>query len=167
MDPLSALAIATSAAQFLDFGYSIITGTAELYQSSTGLTEQNLNIATLSARVRKLASLVDTAAKRPAISPLVSPHDAQLRQITKDCTAISNQLLEIIDELRLKEKHTVAASIIATIRAKQREPKIRGLHRRLVSGRSELTAILVALVQYDGFPPCFCVTRANPSVDSQ
>jgi hypothetical protein len=46
MEPLSALSVAASVAQFLEFGYSLVSKSREIYGSAQGTSIQNAELET-------------------------------------------------------------------------------------------------------------------------
>ncbi|KAK4450306.1 hypothetical protein QBC34DRAFT_461750 [Podospora aff. communis PSN243] len=149
MDPLSALAIATAAAQFLEFGNNLITGTFERYQAAAGATENHVNIAAAASRLRELTDNLQLPAQEPPATPDIQVNRQQARQlenIANTCRHAAEQLLVLITELQTTGRHKLLESLVATAKAIRKEKKVQQLHQKLLSAQSELSLCLVSLV---------------------
>src|SRR5947208_2252138 len=115
MDPLSALAVATAATQFLEFGVTVVSGTWERYQTVAGATENHVEIGSVASRLRQLASDIHQPFQDepPQPGPRINPqHGKQLERITKNCQDAANELLALLAELRASGRYKLAESLI-------------------------------------------------------
>jgi len=149
MDPLSALAVATAATQFLEFGVKVVSGTWERYQAVAGAAENHIEIGSVASRLRQLASDIRRPFQdeAPQSGPRINPqHGKQLERITKNCQDAANELLALLAELKASGRYKLAESLIITVKAIRKEKKVQQLNRKLLSTQSELSLCLVALV---------------------
>ena len=153
MDPLSALAVATAAAQFLEFGTSLVSGTLERYQAAAGATEHHMDIESVASRLRDLIGNLHPPAQEepgpPASALKINPrHGRRLQTITRNCQDVVDQLLTLLAELKAVGRYKLVGSLLATAKAIRKEKKVQQLHQKLLSTQSELSVCLVSLV-YD------------------
>lgn len=148
MDPLTALTIATSTAQFIQFGASLISGTIEIYQSATGAKETHLEVEALVERTKDLVGCLDTSSadNSPRLGRF-SPYDRQLRVIVAGCRDAASQLASILDELKAKGRHRLTESLLVTVKSMRKEKKVQQLHKKLLGLQSELSCCLISIVQ--------------------
>ena len=122
MDALSALAIATAAVQFIDFGNSLISGTIERYHSVAGAVESHLEIELVASRLHELLINLKAPAKEDLSGArITSQHNRQLERIVKSCEDAADQLLTILLELKARGKHKLTDSFLATVKAIRKE----------------------------------------------
>jgi len=149
MDPLSALAIATTAAQFLEFGTNLVSGTFERYEAVAGATESHIEIESAVSRLQDLVKNVWPPSQVGAETPgaKINPqHGRQLESITHNCQDVADQLIALLAELKATGEHKLVGSLLATFKAIRKEKKVQQLHRRLLSAQSELSLCLVSPV---------------------
>ena len=100
MDPLSALSIAASTVQFVDFGCRLFSNTKELYDSSDGALIGHKQAEEAAVRLGELteglkASLCAKWGGRPVV-----PGEEALEAICTGCIEVSKQLHSILQPLR-------------------------------------------------------------------
>jgi len=103
MDGLSALGVAASVAQFVEFGCGLVMKTREIYKSTHGTSIQyaELEIATN----RLLALNLQLQASRQIKENWAEGKSQVLEDIHSDCTAISVDLLSRLNQLKIHEDH--------------------------------------------------------------
>lgn len=146
MDPLSALAVAAGAVQFLDFGTRLITGTVERYQSTAGATEHHLEIEALAEQINELAGCLSPSPEEHSNPAEASSSDKQLRKIVHECRNVAAQLLQILADLKSKGRKTLVDSLMATAKAIRKDSKVRNLHKKILSCQTQLSCCLVTMI---------------------
>lgn len=63
MDPLSAIGIAASIVQFLDFSQKLVSGTLELYRASDGATSYNSHLEYITNDLSQLCGTLERASQ--------------------------------------------------------------------------------------------------------
>ncbi|KAK1754472.1 hypothetical protein QBC47DRAFT_218483 [Echria macrotheca] len=161
MDPLSALAVATAATQFLEFGVNVVSGTWERYRGAASATDNHTDIGSVASTIRDLASNI----RQPSHAPLSSnptinyQQQRQLDKIIKKCQDVADELLALLSELKATGRHKLTESLLITVKAIRKEKKVRQLHQKLVSTQSELALCLVSLVYDNHFEMKLSVDR--------
>jgi hypothetical protein len=146
MDALSALAIAASAAQFLEFGTSLVAGTVERYRSADGAAQSNLDIEALAGRIKELVNGLDPYHIYDGSSG-ISHYGRQLKAIVKECRDVADQLVLILDGLKSHGKHKLIGSLLTSAKELRKGSQIQTLQRRLLSLQGQLSSCLVAMIQ--------------------
>lgn len=147
MDPLSALSIAASVVQFLDFGAKIIGTSIEIYRSVDGATQESLETEYLVQHARDLnAGLV--ASQSVNKSRLSNQDELKLLELAARSQAVAQELLDLLVSLRNNGGHRTLAAVKQVIRTKWNEAKIQSLIERLDAIRNETSLQLLCMMRY-------------------
>ena len=99
MDPLSALSVAASVVQFVDFGRKIVSKTNEIHNSSKGESIDNALTEATAKRLTILAKDLESSLQLEGHQDL--PSDKTLYNICVSCIILGNQLTARFDKLRV------------------------------------------------------------------
>ena len=103
MDGLSALGVAASVAQFVEFGCGLVLKTREIYKSTHGTSVQ---YAELEIATKRLLSLnLQLQSSRRIKENWAGGESLVLEDIHSDCMAISVELLARLNQLKIHEGH--------------------------------------------------------------
>jgi hypothetical protein len=106
MDPLSALSLAGTIVQFVDFGSTLLREARGLYQSSSGDLTANEELELVTADLRALVAKLQQSETPQAIpGPLTKDeHDDNIsfEKICAGAMSIAQELLERLEKLKLK-----------------------------------------------------------------
>jgi hypothetical protein len=171
MDPLSALAIAAAAAQFFDYGVRLLSGTVQRYQSIAGASEEQLDLESVTNRLCHYVNQVDisiggqdqqvqgaangggsvpsrNSPKQPTHAVQSSRYETEIQAIVRNCKELAHELLELLEDLKVKGKHRLVKSFLMAAKSIGKEEKVRKLRDRLSSAQSELSLWLMATIKY-------------------
>lgn len=98
MDSLSTVAFAGTIITFVDFSWSLLTGTYDVYRSSTGITQQNARINDI------ISDLRDVSADLKGGLPVNSKHGKALRDFASECSELAEELAALLKKLKRDEK---------------------------------------------------------------
>ena len=116
--------------QFVDFSGKLISKSAELYRSSEGALAENSDIETAVNHLVLLNNkLKDTA---------ITTGDSALQSLCKSCGTTADQLLAVLDKVKVKGKQDKWKSIRKALRSVWSKEEIEELGRRLERFRKEL-----------------------------
>ena len=109
MEPLTALSVATSVIQFVDFGSKLLSNSRKLYKSADGVLQENLDTEVLTNDLQKL--LLGLQRKLPEHRPLPRQsdsstirdieNDAALDDLCRRSVEIAEELLRRLDKLKV------------------------------------------------------------------
>ncbi|RYP43141.1 hypothetical protein DL770_011821 [Monosporascus sp. CRB-9-2] len=159
MEPLSALSVAAAVVQFAHFGYNVIKGSYDVYESSSRRIANGIEPATISHDLTRLlenaeAKLEDEWPRQPV--PLSPTNDAGspgdiFRRLCSECRDIKSALDEIFAKLvpRGNTRVALAASSFAVeLKRISVAGEVDRLAERLSQVRQQtMTAILVLLLE--------------------
>jgi hypothetical protein len=149
MDGLSALSVAASVAQFIEFTYSLVTKSKEIYTSAHGAPLQQVEMEAAIKRLIELSERIKTA---PLQKSGLVVQDQALASICQGCTTISNQLLAKLNKLKIEdgEKHRGYRSFRQALKSVWAKGSIDEMAARLKAFRSEMDSHVLVSLRYVG-----------------
>jgi hypothetical protein len=146
MDPVSALSVAASVIQFVDYGTRVISKARELYTSADGALSANSEIEEATTRLQALSGSLkaDEGLERAPLDET----DTALDKICKECSEVSQELVGMMEKLKLPKsyKNKKWESFRRTLKGVWEKEKTKEVVDRLASLRSELdTHVLVSV----------------------
>ena len=146
-ESLTALGLASNIVQFLDFGYRLFCQSKELYESSQSLVNEAVELETIACSLRRLSTglvverpfelrpwsedvNIDLELNEPLFTS-TSQHEADLVLIARDCKQIAGELLNALDQLRIKG-------------SRSKWQCFRGTRRRLMIWQNELNVLVAS-----------------------
>jgi len=149
MDGLSALSVAASVAQFIEFGCSLVGKSNEIYKSASGLSAQYGETENATNRLLGLSTRLATSLDIKAQSSNQSSRDSTaLTEICRGCIKVSEELMNMLDKLRLSDdkKNRHWKSFRQALKSVWSKGAIDAIAMRLQSYRTELdTHTLVSM----------------------
>ena len=102
MDPLSAVSIAASTIQFVDFGCKLFSKSKEIYTSADGALIDQRQSEDACKRLKELTECLKKSLRVDQYgSP--SPEGKAIHIICNDCVEISNDMLMMFEKLRVHD----------------------------------------------------------------
>jgi hypothetical protein len=147
MEPLSALSIATSVIQFVDFSSKIISGSLEIYKSGHAELSEHSNIRCVTTKLEELAGGLEKSLKLDdSTNSHMSQNDLGLLDLCKGCKTVSEELIAALDKVTRKGKLGKFSSVSQALRSHWSKQHIATLQKRVDSFRQQLIInILVSL----------------------
>ncbi|KAK4182261.1 hypothetical protein QBC35DRAFT_345141, partial [Podospora australis] len=133
MDPFSAVAFAGTILTFVDFSWTLIKGSYEVYQSVTGATVKNAHINDVISHLRSVSEDLDGTPTGD------SKHEKALRKLAAECSELSTELMTLLTKLkRSEEKNMVWSSLRAKWASMRKSSDVASMLERLHDYRSEI-----------------------------
>jgi hypothetical protein len=129
MDPLSALSVASSVVQFVDYTSKLISGAHQLGTKSLIQTSDDFKHSLAKGKTRGLSS-----------------NERDLQSLCEECQQVADDLLAVLKRLKAQENKGKWSNILQAIKSIWSQEQIDSLQKRLDGFRQQLIiAILVAL----------------------
>lgn len=132
MDPATAVGFAASILTFVDFSWTLIRGSGEIYHSITGTTTDNARIGTVIQDLGWITKSIHSDIKGS------SPHLRDLKNLAAECIEVSGELSTILEELKRKEGNKVWRSVESKWKNMRKEKEIASIEQKLVTYRLQL-----------------------------
>jgi len=155
MDPLSALSVAETIIQFVDFSGTLFKNGRELYKSSSGASSVNqeidlvvTNIRAAVFKIRRFLEVGSPAAAAGSLNPTEQTEGDALRRICDGTVVIAEEILQRLESLKVKgSKHRKWESVWKAVQSSWSEGEIKSLLGRLSGFKEALNLqILVYLM---------------------
>ncbi|EGP87705.1 uncharacterized protein MYCGRDRAFT_71829 [Zymoseptoria tritici IPO323] len=143
MDPLTALSVAASVLQFVDFGAKLVGAGLEIYKSKEGATEQNLELEYLT---KHTDAVVDKLNIARISSGRLGPSDASLQGLAERCRVLSTELVDLLATLKGAQSQRTWVAIRQALKVKWNEGRIEALRKRLDVIKSEISLQLLVML---------------------
>lgn len=149
MDPLSALAVAASLVQFLDFTGRLIATSTEVLRSEGGTSLENDNLEKVYQKLERLGSSLiiapqqqqQQAAHQSQALPPPSEHVTALIQLSVACKSDCIELLEILQKLKVSDgPNRLWRSVKVSLKQASHRPKVIAIESRL--GKTQQAMII-------------------------
>jgi hypothetical protein len=149
LDPLTALSLAASAIQLVDFSGKIISKGKSLYKSVEGVIRENAELEESTARLKESCiSLKIALPLETAVSAGLTTEDERLRTTCEACALVSEELISCLQSLKVSSgaRRRGLESLRKALKTVLSTSKCDALLGRLRDLRAELdTHILVIL----------------------
>lgn len=148
IDPLSAVGLASSIVQFVDFGSKLLLEGYNVYKSEQGASKESLEIEGATIRLQELSQRL-SAPRRGA----TSKDEAALYELAVDCRALTQELLNMLEELKVTGSGPLRSweTVSKTIRRHFKADVIERLQRRLDKARGAIGLHLLAILADENF----------------
>ncbi|KAL2061695.1 hypothetical protein VTL71DRAFT_7073 [Oculimacula yallundae] len=152
MDPLTALSVAGTIVQFVDFGTKLLTHATELYHSSRGALRSNDEIELVTTDLRGLITKLRQPYHSGRDTEPLSDDDLQQTTFQKLCdeaTKLAEELAGRLDKLKVKNgKNKIWQSLKQAIEAVWTEKEIAEILKRLLSFKNALETRVLFSIRY-------------------
>ena len=148
MDPLSALGVAASVVQFLQFGGSLVSKSRQIYTQGTLLDDVKCKKA--SKRLNELTGRIRVSLKEELEKTGTLSSDARaLGIICGNCTKLSSELLLNLNKLRVDENHKRKwKSFRQALKSVWSKDGVDSIARRIADCRDELNTHVMVSIKY-------------------
>jgi hypothetical protein len=142
MDPVTVIGLVSNILSFIDFGVEIVRGAREIYDSPSGVLEENKSQETVITEIKRFSS------------KLIPPDDTNLHGdekalcvLAKECESLSHQLIQLLEKAKPKNPKSKTQSLIGAWKSKTNKPKRMELEQRLDHCRGQLELQLGSLTR--------------------
>lgn len=143
MDPLSALNLAASIIQFVDFATKIVHGARQIYQTGAGAAAENADIELCASELHNLCLRLD-------ISKLPHPRSADddaLCRLADRCVSVSNELSSLLRKIKAKNPDSKWQCMISAVKTQLKKNERDEILARLTQCRAQLDSQLSRLAK--------------------
>lgn len=111
LDPLTAISLAATVVQFVDFTGKLLSGAHHLYKSEKGATEANQELEDLARDLRQHVRKTDFNLITPGDKETLNEEDASFHRLSQQCDSVASELLETLNSLRRKDGNRAYNSV--------------------------------------------------------
>jgi hypothetical protein len=143
LDPLTALGLASNIVQLIQFTSDLVAKGRDIHQSTDGALVENLELEAITKSLRELS--VEVASPVSEGSHLTKVEE-QLQQLCEGCQNVADELLDVIQKLKIQGLHKRWTSFRQALTSVWKEDEIQALSIRLERYRRQIdTTLLLSL----------------------
>jgi len=143
LDPVTASALAGNIFQFVQFAGNLISKSREIYNSADGTAGEIIALETLTKKDIALYFQLSTSLRSPGILSALPKEEQQLEDFRIQCTEIATELLEALDQLKIKGPPGKWKSFRKALKTVWGKKKLEAMEKRLAAFNSMLTRHIV------------------------
>jgi hypothetical protein len=148
MDPVSALSVASSVIQIVDFSAKLFSHIYEVYESESGGTAEHTLIKRETEQVRILNGHLTRAVDPGKLERDLTPLEIEVVSLARECDDAAVQLTEKLESVSLDtQKGKAWAAVRSAVKSVWRQRDIDRLRQRLDSCRQLLTTSILVQLQ--------------------
>ena len=144
LDPVSAIGLASSIIQIVEFGCKLVSQTQEIYYSASGATKNNVTSVEITTDIRSL--LKDLTRKDQDFQRL-DPDDIALGKLVDSCEHEANALMHLLKQLEVHDA-TQWQSFRQAIKNAREKGKVKEIERRLLKLQKQIDFRLHVMMTY-------------------
>lgn len=148
MDPLTALSLASSIVQFVDFGSELVDKGYRRYKSADGSLVEDVNTETAVHHLVYLVSKLQHPSELNDAEP-GQVEDQAFRALCTKCQLIGEELLSCLKSARVEGKHRKWQSFRQALRSVSTEEKLNKFEARLSAVKDELEFHILVDLRYE------------------
>ncbi|MCJ1397597.1 hypothetical protein MMC11_000792 [Xylographa trunciseda] len=146
LDPFTALSLASTVVQFVDFGSKLIKEGSELYHSAGGALTVNAELEKITVDLKQLTNKLETPPLPGTTSTENTKENEALRNLAGSCSKAAEELLEVLEDLKVKGTNRQWQSLRQALRTSHKKDKIRGIEKKLDKLQKMLNTRLIAMM---------------------
>lgn len=128
---MDVVGLVSSIITFVDFSWSIVRGTYDIYCSTSGTTEQNVHIGNVIEDLREVTNQMSLDVSGQG------KHEKALLELGQQCYSLSSDLADILGKLKTKRRSGLQ-SLNIMFRSLMKEQEVRDIERRLGEYRGQM-----------------------------
>jgi NACHT domain/N-terminal domain on NACHT_NTPase and P-loop NTPases len=147
MDPFSALAIASSVVQFVDYGSKLLHIFMKLCKCDGALPE-NVDLESSTQELKKLSQRLAATSRNAATTVSDSDHDRAVQRLAESSKETADKLLDLLESLKVHKTYNKLQSLQQALKTMRKKDKIESLQRKLETLHKQINTHLLALMKY-------------------
>lgn len=158
LDPLAALGVASSVIQFVDFGIKLVSDGAELYEKGRLGNNDELELITkdLTRLTQDIVTSTQPGQAQNGKPP--SKDEIALRELATSCNEIGEQLLNLLESLKVQKSGNMledgVASFRKALRSARKKGQIHNVEKRLKKMQGQLNTNILELLRCVSYTSC-------------
>ena len=144
LDPLTALSVAGTIIQIVDFGCKLVSQTQEIYSPIRNATKENV---TRDDIANDITLLYQELAEKDDCFPRLSADDKALGKLVDDCERAAKDLMLLLANLQVPPDANQWTSFKKAIQSARKEGKVAGLERQLLKIQKQIDSRLQLMMK--------------------
>ncbi|MCJ1381965.1 hypothetical protein MMC17_005077 [Xylographa soralifera] len=146
LDPFTALSLAGTVVQFVDFGNKLIKEGSELYHSASGALSVNAELENITVNLKAVTKKLETPSPTNTRSTETTKETEALRSLAESCSEAADELLKVLEDLKVKGANRQWQSFRQALRSSHKKDQIRKIEKKLDKLQQMLNTRLIAMM---------------------
>ncbi|CZR65525.1 uncharacterized protein PAC_15425 [Phialocephala subalpina] len=150
MDPVTALGVASSVVQLVDFAQSLVRSTYEIYKSISGQSSASVDLQTITTSLKTLNDDLRQSVESAALGKGKTPpsnNDAELLALCQNCNVVADKLISALDRLKAEKNHKIWDSFGRALLTVWTKKEVESLEKQLDQYRHQISLLINASVR--------------------
>jgi hypothetical protein len=148
MDPLSALSIAATVVQFVDFGMRVVSKGNQIYRSGDGSLDENRDLEIVTNDLLVLQMKLDQTGQRADQDGRPTEDEVILRRLSTTANELAKNLLTRLNMVKAQGRFRRWKSFRQAIKSVSSQKEINSLAQRLSLMKEELQMQILVTLKY-------------------
>jgi flagellar motility protein MotE (MotC chaperone) len=146
--------VAANMVQFIVYGINIVSKGNQLYKSTDGALIENVELQEATIRLQQLSRNFDKSLDQSLSQGLRAQNDESIQKICDECKAVSKELVEKLERLKVPEGHPHKKwkSFRQALKSIWTKERIEDIAQRLSQLRIELDSHVLVSLRYSSSP---------------
>ncbi|MCJ1437265.1 hypothetical protein MMC27_006651 [Xylographa pallens] len=146
VDPFTALSLAGTVVQFVDYGSKLIKEGSELYHSAGGALPVNAELEKITVNLKEITKKLESSARTDTGSTGDTKETGALRSLAESCSEAADELLNVLEDLKVKGTNRQWQSLRQALRSSHKKDEIRKIEKKLDKLQQMLNTRLIAMM---------------------
>ena len=146
LEVFTALGLASSIVQFVDFGCHLFSKASELHQSAEGVSTENADLEIIARSLERLSDGLIKSTRAAAFGAGQSAED-ELQRLADRCKNVAGELLSVLGALRIQGSNTRWKSFRQALFSMWKKPKVEKMTETLLDFRRQMTTCLIKILK--------------------
>jgi N-terminal domain on NACHT_NTPase and P-loop NTPases len=137
-DPFTAIGLASSIVQFIDFSFKIVSKASEIKQSADGVLSENFDLEIVTKDLVVINARLKDSLQPPKVAIVLIQEQRRIYDLRERCNEVAEELLNALDKLKAKGSQGRWKSLRQALKSVWDRDKIIDIQSRLTGLREEL-----------------------------
>lgn len=144
MDPLTAISLAGTVVQFLDFGIKLVSKTHEIYSSIEGTQTRDVDLELLTENLTSVTRRLSSRARK-ACAFALSEDEKALERLTQQCGSVGDELVRALQNAKVQGPFRGWKSARQALKSILGGDRVQDLYDRLKQYREQVVVVLLVI----------------------
>ena len=145
---ISAFGLAANVAQFVELALKAVHATYEIAGSSTGMLAKHAETELIAQSTTRLQENIVVLSDVSLDNDKLSRLDKSLLPLRKACLKVGNELVGLLNKLKLSEPRGKLESMRVALLALVKDGKVKELESRLMNLQQQINSVVILDIQY-------------------
>jgi predicted nuclease with TOPRIM domain len=144
LEPLTAIGLAGTLIQFVDFSSKIVSKASAIYASADGALPENQDAETVAQSLQVL----DAKIRAGLATSSGTKSEEALKELCGECDSVAQELLKALEKLKIYDRKTKWKSMRQALKSVSSKGKIDDISKRLENLRDQLSLSFLVELRY-------------------